>query len=806
MTKPIPRLTQAGAAAAALATILAFTPQAAHADSDRFELSGGHVDAFYVYNSPRETSVTPDGTYSTNIHLRVKEDVTAIGTLRDPNRVRFVTTDAAFTCFDEEQKKLFTTILPGATGAYVSDKTELGTSSILNPGYSTYVKFPDPEHPDDRNEDYSDDGLTLTFTDIDFPEGGQLSPYGVKIDLQNGGSLPRPELTNGEYTIRNGSTWELTSVHHHAKWVATKAGTYRFKVTATAERDGQSFTSNTAQYEWVFNKSALEGTCGASGENSEAGTLPAPDESAEPALPAEPSEPALPAEPEDAGKPLDPPAAEEPPATENPGTTKPDTQVPPAEGAPGTDGVVPPSSQPAKPGKITLDHGHADIFNVVAKDGKLLLNLKEDVTAPGTIRQPEDVTLKILESARKQISPKLYDGIITSGYALPLSGEPDLIWPGWETVNVRPDFSHIDIKFDEVTGPGRVQLLTLADFKLQPLLADNSIELKAGSVIAVPEPTHVHAYWLFENPGVYTMKVKASGKNDAGTLVTSNTATYTWHVGDFEAGSAGGTTSEPGDGPSMHDDTTESENGPTSPADGNATQPIDIADHTKVRITAPSEVAVERVDSEHQIGHEELAAAGVKVELVEGAVPLTHGVDYTVGLGDPTRTGNNKLIIVGLNKYAGSVELPIAVTLKDAKVTEGQGQAGGDAADKKAENSGSAGDQGAGGGDAAGAGGDATGNQATGTGAANGTAAGTAADATSNGTLGTGAATGTPDATVPAGSSGVAGSPGATGSATASGNLAHTGASQVAAALVAALLSAAGVAIMVMRRGRSAVR
>ena len=60
-----------------------------------------------------------------------------------------------------------------------------------------------------------------------------------------------------------------------------------------------------------------------------------------------------------------------------------------------------------------------------------------------------------------------------------------------------------------------------------------TFELTEGSVIHQATPSHVHTNWLFTDPGVYTMRVKASGTPvKGGATVESNTATYTFIVGD----------------------------------------------------------------------------------------------------------------------------------------------------------------------------------------------------------------------------------------------------------------------------------
>ena len=178
---------------------------------------------------------------------------------------------------------------------------------------------------------------------------------------------------------------------------------------------------------------------------------------------------------------------------------------------------------------LSFDTGHTDIFNVTAEDGKLTLNLKEDITGQHVQRAPEEVTLVVKGEAYQTETAQL-DGIKIPGYMLPQVQDQNLLWPGWDTMGVQGDgFNAIDINFLSVQGPGKVMLYGGGMFGgLQPLLKDG-FELKTGAVREQSFPAHTHAYWLFEKPGTYTMQVNATGAKN-GQTVTSNTATYTWVV------------------------------------------------------------------------------------------------------------------------------------------------------------------------------------------------------------------------------------------------------------------------------------
>lgn len=186
-----------------------------------------------------------------------------------------------------------------------------------------------------------------------------------------------------------------------------------------------------------------------------------------------------------------------------------------------------------------LDQGHIDAFNVTADGGELTLDLKEDATGSHVRHAPEDVKLVVGQDAYTERTAEIPE-IGKAGYMLPQTQRADLIWPGWDTQGAR-DIGAIDLEFAEVTGPGEVYLFQTGSFgSLDPVLDGGSTRLETGSVIAQEEPAHVHANWLFTEPGTYQMRVVATGGG-----ASSNEATYTWIVGDGEAATAEAPTEAP---------------------------------------------------------------------------------------------------------------------------------------------------------------------------------------------------------------------------------------------------------------------
>ncbi|MFI7274352.1 choice-of-anchor M domain-containing protein [Streptomyces sp. NPDC049879] len=183
---------------------------------------------------------------------------------------------------------------------------------------------------------------------------------------------------------------------------------------------------------------------------------------------------------------------------------------------------------------LVLDHGHIDAFHVSVSGDELLLDLTEDVTGRGVRHDPEDVVLKVKEQAWGEI-PAGYPGA-PAAYVLPLTQDPALIWPGWDT-NATAASGYTDVTLDitDVEGPGTVSLHTLSVFgEPQSLLVGGGYELPGR--IRESRPTHTHAQWVFPEAGDYRLTVRARATDPAtGAVLTSGEETYHFEVGDAPA-------------------------------------------------------------------------------------------------------------------------------------------------------------------------------------------------------------------------------------------------------------------------------
>lgn len=256
-------------------------------------------------------------------------------------------------------------------------------------------------------------------------------------------------------------------------------------------------------------------------------------------------------------------------------------------------------------GRLVIESGHVDAFNVTAKGDALKLDLKEDVTGSHKTHAAEDVELHVKSAALTNV-PKGWPGE-GKGYHLPLTQNHDLLWPGWDTLGVKgTGFDEsIKLKFDKVEGPGAVHLFGQSMGGIEPLLAGGGTQLKAGAIRDQKFAAHTHAHWIFTKPGVYTLTLHAEGRK-GGKTVSSNKATYTFTVGDEFKGKAEAKAEKPAPAPAPkpEDSTTPekpSDTEPTAaaPAPKDSTKPAAPAnpapaDKPKPRTSTPKAKAPEK--------------------------------------------------------------------------------------------------------------------------------------------------------------------------------------------------------------------
>ena len=192
----------------------------------------------------------------------------------------------------------------------------------------------------------------------------------------------------------------------------------------------------------------------------------------------------------------------------------------------------------------TLDHGHADIFDLTSDaSGALTLRIKEDATGSGVMREPEQTLLAVNKSTLTQIPASVSQatGAPAAAYLLGQSGDNQatVLWPGWDTLGVTAggyDAARFHISY---TGPadGRIYAFTSSFTEgTKAVTNDGSFDLApGGDDIDQPYAAHKHVNWLFTRAGRYTLTVQASAwthGNTGAANAQSAVHTYTIDVAD----------------------------------------------------------------------------------------------------------------------------------------------------------------------------------------------------------------------------------------------------------------------------------
>ncbi|MFC8848013.1 MULTISPECIES: choice-of-anchor M domain-containing protein [unclassified Micromonospora] len=201
--------------------------------------------------------------------------------------------------------------------------------------------------------------------------------------------------------------------------------------------------------------------------------------------------------------------------------------------------LVPATASAAE--RPVLSKGHTDAVDVRYTDGKLSLKVHDDTVSPSVIRDPADVTFQVLPQAETPVpdDPR-FAFLGTAGsriWLLPMTQDPDLLWPGWNTTTLDEGVftgDKVRLSLLDVQGPGNVTLFTQDAFggPIIKFRGDDGLP----DAIDVPVHTHAHANWAFSALGGYTLTFQADATRTDGTTVSTGPVDYSFVVGELSGG------------------------------------------------------------------------------------------------------------------------------------------------------------------------------------------------------------------------------------------------------------------------------
>lgn len=183
---------------------------------------------------------------------------------------------------------------------------------------------------------------------------------------------------------------------------------------------------------------------------------------------------------------------------------------------------------------VVLSDGHVD-YGTRVVDGALQSLVKDGTTTTTVWREPAETVLWLKPEAQVDAPGGAFDFLGAAGrpaWQVPQTQEPDLIWLGWNTEELRGEVTGpVTWTLDSLDGPGEVTIYTLTSF------GEPQVLLRPGGSMQIPIGTHAHGNWGFTAEGVYRLRLTQAATLSSGKK-SSDTETLTIVVGDVDPATA----------------------------------------------------------------------------------------------------------------------------------------------------------------------------------------------------------------------------------------------------------------------------
>ncbi|MSS46500.1 hypothetical protein FYJ43_10840 [Cutibacterium sp. WCA-380-WT-3A] len=173
-------------------------------------------------------------------------------------------------------------------------------------------------------------------------------------------------------------------------------------------------------------------------------------------------------------------------------------------------------------GPAEIKRGHVDVGPRIV-DGSFFLMARDDTANPPVWRSTDDAVLRVADASRIDVPTDDTYSFLTEmrgkkAYVIPQTQDQNVVWLGWNTQapEVVKHFPRgADLVFTRHDGPGQVHMFIENGFDSPMPLYDST---KSGEQLVHMEPnTHVHANWVFSDPGAQTISVNVRGTDNTGT-------------------------------------------------------------------------------------------------------------------------------------------------------------------------------------------------------------------------------------------------------------------------------------------------
>ena len=453
-------------------------------------LDRGHADIF---------DLTSDA--SGALTLRIKEDATGSGVMREPEQTLLAVNKSTLTQIPASVRQA-----TGApTAAYLLGQSGDNQATVLWPGWDTlgitaggydaarfHISYTGPA-----------DGRIYAFTSS-LTEGTKAVTNDGSFDLAPGGDdIDQPY-----------------AAHKHVNWLFTRAGRYTLTVQASAWTAGNTGTANAQSAARTYTIDvADEASCLA-----EAGAAPSTDQAQlapgmGPGSVSSTNNQAAQDQGEGGATGTPSAPAPAPGATGTTGTTGTTTGANPAP-ASGARTTLTVSVGDGASGNAT--DGHFDLGPAI-ENGTLVARVKDDRTQPAQWVDPSSLTFALGDAARIT-APADLGFVATPGSSVWLIPSTQIAGVPWLGLNsqreeiVTGTTGPVQFTLDAVEGPGRVAVFNAG--ALGSGVGEHVFD-GPGTGYTLGANTHAHQNWVFTAPGTYTltitMRVTPNGEALAGS-------------------------------------------------------------------------------------------------------------------------------------------------------------------------------------------------------------------------------------------------------------------------------------------------
>jgi surface-anchored protein len=191
------------------------------------------------------------------------------------------------------------------------------------------------------------------------------------------------------------------------------------------------------------------------------------------------------------------------------------------------------------PDRTVLSVGHTDALDVHLVDGQLDLMVKDDTGGAPVERAVDDVLFHAKPESEMVLPalPPAWNFLGSAGesvWILPQTADPNLLWPGWETMAVPGGAvvgNELSFELSGVRGPGNFHLYLVDAFSNPTVLYDSTQAMP--QTMTVPTGVHAHANWAFGAEGLYELTFEVHAEATGGGDLSTGAARYLFFVGDL---------------------------------------------------------------------------------------------------------------------------------------------------------------------------------------------------------------------------------------------------------------------------------